>query len=234
MDLQYRQSDQWHDQAKFRHHVLTHPAFVGKGLPPSCDAQAWRAALGSFQSQEKAVTLSAELSLSPDDDGPLFDLKLQPPKLELGHRLIRRFGADRFMEVIMPSPTSRDMPAVVKHDERGPDKIIRWLTGDSCHYFLGRTWIPFFTCEANKKVKDLQSPTKTRHVMQERVFFFASDGNDFRRRRRQGSVPDPSEALTPSIRTKMSRYDLLRWALDIDANSKQPVAKLFSRIKLSE
>ncbi|KAK7427208.1 hypothetical protein QQZ08_006321 [Neonectria magnoliae] len=232
-DLDYNSS--WHDQAKFRGKLASHPLFVGKGLPPSCDASSWAAGLGTFSAHDKTVTLSAELVYSPHETGPFFHLKLQPPRLELGHRLSRRFGADRFMEVILPSPTSeKDVPPLAKQDN-GPEKIIKWLAGDP-HYFMGRTWVPFFTRDARKTVKDPRSthPSKaTRNILQERVYFFAIDGNAFRLPEAEAQFPPPQEAEALSSRTKMTRYDLLNWAVNIRNNAHQPVPKLFSRLALS-
>lgn len=214
--------------------MLSDPEFVGKGLPPSCDNQAWEAGLGSFHIREKAVTLCAELSFRPEEKGPLFSLKLQPPKFELGHRLSRRFGADRFMEVIIASPNCQDVPPIVGREMYGVEKIIRWLTGNELpHYFLGRTWTPFFTRDFQKSVKDSDDPQKTRHIMLQRIHFFASDGNGFTPQEALGSIPKPEEALRPFSRKKMSTRDLLVWALDINVNADQPIPKLFSRIKLS-
>ncbi|KAK7408806.1 hypothetical protein QQX98_008992 [Neonectria punicea] len=232
-DLDYNNS--WHEQAKFRGKLASHPLFVGKGLPPACDASSWAAGLGTFSAHDKTVTLSAELVYSPRETGPFFHLKLQPPRLELGHRLSRRFGADRFMEVILPSPTSeKDVPPLARQDN-GPEKIIKWLAGDP-HYFVGRTWVPFFTRDARKTVKDPRPthPNKaTRNILQERVYFFAIDGNTFRLPEAKAQFPPPQEATALSSRTKMTRYDLLNWAVSIRNNAHQPVPKLFSRLALS-
>ncbi|KAF4466706.1 qde-1 RNA-dependent RNA polymerase [Fusarium albosuccineum] len=229
-DLAYKPTDAWHDQKKFRGQVLSHRLFVGQGLPPSCDRIAWDAALGSFSVQDKNVALLAEFIYNTEDSGPLYRLKLHAPRLELGHRLGRRFGADRFMEIIMPSPTSRDAPDIIKQDEQGPGKVIRWLA-ENAHYFIGRSWAPFFTREAKKTVKDSQPPHKTITIMQERVYFFATDGINFRLPEDQ--FPPLEEAKRPANRTKMRRCDLLNWAIGVERNAKQPVPKLFSRLALN-
>lgn len=229
-DIEYRPSDGWHDQTKFRGKIISHPLFVGKGLPPPCDSSSWIAGLGTFSAHDKTVTLSVELAYSADESGPLFRPKLQPPRLELGHRLSRRFGADRFMEVTMPSPNGKDTPSIVKKDPEGTERIIRWLT-DKLHYFVGRSWVPFYTRDMKKTVKDPQNPQKTRNIFQERVQFFAVDGISFRLP--QAQFPPPQEALSLSTRTKMRRCDLLGWAVNIKKNAKQPVPKLFSRLALS-
>ncbi|KAM5351031.1 hypothetical protein ACJ41O_003754 [Fusarium nematophilum] len=229
-DLEYKPTDGWHNQTRFRGQVLNHRLFVGQGLPPACDTMAWEASLSSFVLQDKSVALVAEFVYNTEDSGPLYRLKLHPPKLELGHRLARRFGADRFMEVVMPSPTSRDAPEIVKKDEQGAEKVIQWLT-DTAHYFVGRSWVPFFTREAKKTAKDTQPPYKTITIMQERVYFFAADGISFRLPEHQ--FPPVEEARSLANRTKMRRCDLLNWAIGVERNARQSVPKLFSRLALS-
>ncbi|KAH7162123.1 RNA dependent RNA polymerase-domain-containing protein [Dactylonectria estremocensis] len=232
-NLEYKPGDDWHDQAKFRGKLALHRLFVGKGLPPPCDANSWTAGLATFSSADKIVTLSVELMCNTDASLPLFQLKLQPPRLELGHRLGRRFGGDRFLEVTLPSPNGKDVPSFVKQSADGPEQIIKWLT-DKPHYFVGRSWAPFYTVDVKKKIKDTQDPQdakKTRNIFQQRVHFFAVDGISFQLPRSQ--FPPLHEASNLSTRTKMRRYDLLSWALNIKNNADQPVTKLFSRLALS-
>lgn len=229
-DIAYK--DAWLDQTKFRGQLANHPLFRGKGLPYACDSTAWKAAIDSFQSQDKAVTLSAELTFSSQETGPLFDFKLNPPKLELGHRLGRRFGADRFLEILVPSPSTRDIPAIVKYDDRALQKIVAWIT-EKPHYILGRNWSSFFVRSAKKVVKDSQAPQKSRNVFLERVYFVAVDGVGFCSSAYPGFVPPQEEATNLATRTKMRRYDLLNWALAVECNADQPVTKLFSRLALS-
>ncbi|KAF4444402.1 hypothetical protein F53441_11126 [Fusarium austroafricanum] len=229
-DLEYKPDDSWHDQTRFRGQIFNHRLFVGRGLPQACDRAVWDAAFGSFASQDKTIVLAAEFVYNTEDSGPLYRLKLQPPRLELGHRLARRFGADRFMEIIMPSPTSKDAPEIIKRDAHGPDKVIKWLT-ESLHYFVGRSWAPFYTRDYKKSIKDPRSPYKPMVIMQERVYFFAMDGINFRLPENQ--FPSLEEATSLGHRTKMRRCDLLNWAVNIEQNASQPVPKLFSRLALS-
>ncbi|RFN44855.1 hypothetical protein FIE12Z_10956 [Fusarium flagelliforme] len=229
-DLEYKPDQTWHDQNNFRNLIFRHRLFIGAGLPAPCDRAVWSAAFGSFTSYDKTVVLAAEFVVNNEDSGPLYKLKLQPPRLELGHRLARRFGADRFMEIIMPSPTSRDAPEAIKKDEQGADKVIRWLN-DNLHYFLGRFWAPFYNREAKKSIKDPKPPHKPLTIMQERVYFFATDGNNFRLPESQ--FPPLEEAVSLAYRTKMRRSDLLNWAVNIEENAEQAVSKLFSRLALS-
>ncbi|CAM1505132.1 Fc.00g107690.m01.CDS01 [Cosmosporella sp. VM-42] len=231
-DIEYKANDAWHDQDKFRGRLSTHHLFLGKGLPQRCDSAAWAAGLSSFSNQDKAVTLAAELLFSSEESGPLFQLKLQPPRLELGHRLSRRLGADRFIEIIMPSPTSRDVPAVVKYDDLSLEKIVKWIS-DKPHYFMGRSWSTFFTRSQRKSIKDPDLPNKTRNISQQRIYLFAIDGIHFRSPPSLGLIPPPEEATHPECRTKMRRCDLLNWALDVRRNANQTVHKLFARLAIS-
>lgn len=215
----------------------SHGPFVGKSLPPASEAQAWDLALNGFQSDltkgigNKVVTLSAELVPRSRDTGPLFEFRLNPLKLDpLGHRLSRRFGADRFLEIIMPSPFSLQdgLSSSEQHKNCALD-FIQWLTG-SIHHFLGRTWSAFY-CRDFKKTSQ---STNAKSSYLQRVFLFATDGDSFRVPDQPGVIPPPQEALTPESRTKMELHELLDWAIDLKRNSKMSLPKLFNRISLSE
>ncbi|KAL6833695.1 RNA dependent RNA polymerase domain-containing protein [Trichoderma sp. SZMC 28015] len=232
-DLLYEPNDSWHDQSSLRDAISNHHLFHGKSLPPSSDPVAWHTALGDFQTKVKTVTLSADLVYNQDSTGPLYSLQLHPLKLELGHRLARRFGADRFLEITIPSPSGSgsadEEPNVLKKDPRSLEKIVDWLTKPE-HYFLGRTWKPFFV--RNVKGKKISGTNRTTAI--DRVYFFACDANNFRPSAANGISP-LEEALETKARTKMKLSGLLKWAIGIDneRNSEQPVTKLFSRLALS-
>lgn len=229
----------WYDQQLLRGRLSNHPLFIGKGLPTRSEPAPWAAATGGFQSKDKVVVLSADLTYRADESGPLFQIKLNSLQLRLGHRLDRRFGADRFLEVTMPPPTAVDQqPPAVKCDPAASDKIIRWLCQET-HYFLGRTWVPFFTRSTKKTVsvamdpKDPYSRT-TRDVFLEQVIFFATDGDNFRSPDTLGAFPSIEEVGNPQLRTKLSYTGLLQWAINVKSSAQQPVLKLFSRLSLSE
>ncbi|EHK15310.1 uncharacterized protein TRIVIDRAFT_122493, partial [Trichoderma virens Gv29-8] len=230
-DLLYEPNDGWRDQSNLRDTISSHALFHGKSLPQSSDSVAWQTALGDFQTKFKTVTLSAELVYNQASTGPLYSLRLHPLKLELGHRLARRFGADRFLEITIPSPSSRrdEVPSILKEDPRSLEKIVNWLT-KSRHYFLGRTWKPFYV----RSVKGKRISGTTRSAALERVYFFACDANTFRPSAPDGISP-LAEALETERRSKMNLSGLLKWAIGIDneCNSEQPVTKLFSRLALS-
>lgn len=223
-DLLYepKSNDIWHNQRNLRDTISKHPLFHGKSLPQPSDSGAWQTALGDFQTNAKTVTLSAELAYNQDPSRSLYSLRLHPLKLELGHRLARRFGADRFLEITIPSPSasSDDKPKILDEDKESLKKIVDWLTR-SCHYFLGRSWRPFFV----RTVKGKKTSGANKGAPLERLYFFACDGDDFRLQKTLGI----------KNRRKMKLSDLLRWVINIDneSNSEQPVTKLFSRLALS-
>ncbi|KAJ4169693.1 hypothetical protein NW754_005841 [Fusarium falciforme] len=107
----------------------------------------------------------------------------------------------------------------------------RSFAGRPAAHDAGRTWVPFFTRDAKKTVKDPKPPHKSMTIMQERVYFFATDGINFRLPGHQ--YPPQEEAISPGDRTKMRRCDLLNWAIGVERNCRQPVPKLFSRLALN-
>ncbi|KJZ76383.1 hypothetical protein HIM_04112 [Hirsutella minnesotensis 3608] len=221
----YQPNNSWHNQDSFRAMHKTGP-FEGKGLPIRSEDEAWNLALRTFQSKGDGVTLSAALVVRTHDTGPLMELRLNPMKTEVAHRLGHRFGGDRFLEVNMPSPRSlqKDFPCF----DNVYVRFIRWLVRDqSNHHFLGRTWSAFFTREPKAKP---QSGGKQK--IQERVYFFAVNGNTFKAPASPGMVPPLDEATTPETRTTFTREGLLNWAISMQESSKQPFPKLFSRIAL--
>lgn len=225
LDMQYNES--WHDLTLFRKALATHREFSGKPLPDRCDDSAWRAAFSSFRHHGRSVTLVIEASYNHEKDGPLYSLRLQPLKLESSHRLARRFGADRFLEFIFPSPTGRDKPQGLKTDE------LISLLSQTDYLLLGRLWRSFYTKD-DKKVEKQQlfTGTETKTLPQERLYLFAVDGNDFVASITR-TIPPKEDATSMDRRTKMTVGDLLEWAISMSRNIRQPILKLFSRLALS-
>ncbi|KAG8425956.1 hypothetical protein J3459_008559 [Metarhizium acridum] len=196
-------------------------------MPQPSSHDAWDLALKGFQSTTQAVMLSAELILNRSSAGPLFSLKLHPLHLEKSHRLSRRFGADRFLEILMPYPNHVRKVAKTKNDNVSTDAIINWLTEK--HYFLGRRWTAFY-CKPAPRKKGIRKSAPA--VPQVRIFFFASDGDSFKGCL-NGLLPPIAQASTPGIRTKMPVHNLLDWAIGGLGTTNQQVPKMFSRISLS-
>lgn len=239
-DLTYdpKDAEEWHDQEKLRQKLSMHRLFQNKVLPERCDSTTWNAALRGFRHRDKVVVLSAELSYNSSEDGPLYKLGLKPMRLQLGHRLDRRFGPDRFIEITFPSPTQsgQQQPKRLKSWAGGSENIIRWLC-DGVHALLGRQWKPFFT-KPVKKVKKTIAPKDSNErdttVFQEQVFFFATNGHSFRPPVSPGTLPSHEEAQSLECRTQMKLSDFLEWAINLRDSGDQPAMKLFSRISLSK
>lgn len=228
-DLGYASQDGWNDQQKLRTRIGRHCQFQGKDLPPKSDGNAWKAAFDTYQDGNKAVTLSMQFAYNKDKNGPLYDVTLDPLSLKLGHRIGRRFGHDRFLEVSIPSPGTKDSPTGFQ-DENGLKDIVQWLNREN-HLFLGRTWVPFFVRDIKKAGGEKAQADKK---FLKKIHFFACDGTGFHPHLVRGGVPEGQDALTPSNRTTMELWQLLEWAIGIKQNSDQVVPKLFSRLSLSK
>ena len=224
LDLIYDPRDPWwHDQNLLWARLGNHRLFAGKTLPSKSEGAAWVAALRPSQAKDRSVVYAAEFSRGLEDDGPIFELKLSPLSLRLGHRLERRFGADRFLEILMPTPSSTE-------DESKTKRILEWLCNRT-HCFLGRTWEPFFTKPTKKQIKCKEGTDETRTVYPNLIYFFATNGNCFLSGE---GFPTLEEGQDLYSRTKLSYCGLLKWAINIEASAEQPVPKLFSRLAISK
>ncbi|KAI1500422.1 RNA dependent RNA polymerase-domain-containing protein [Biscogniauxia marginata] len=224
-DLRIEYDPTFTNQAKLWERLRSLPIFNGKSFPEKSRPEAWTASLNDkFCSTDQVVVLGASLSTNMSKTGPLFHFQLQPLKLDLPHRLDRRFGSDRFLEIVMPSMSE------LKVLEPIHDDIHHWLAKSS-HVFLGRIWASFFVKPSlPKKVarEDTLGP-ESKTIHQERIYLFAEDGNDLIRHK-TGKYSPKGESFR--AHTKMSRECLLDWLLQIDLNQTQPLLKLFSRITL--
>ena len=205
----------------------------GKTFPERPSTEAWEAALGDFSTRGNVAVLSLSLDLSGRSGGPLFHVRMNPVTLQQGYRLARRFGADRFLEVTMPSlHTARDLPPSMKED--GPGQIAKWLT-DGPHDFLGCRWAPFFLRDAGYKKPPTEfrlGPESEKAVFKDRVTFFAESGFGFRPLPDGVPYPVPSEKLDQKY---ICRVDtMLEWLLQPAENAEQPHLKLFTRIQLGK
>ncbi|KAI1457185.1 RNA dependent RNA polymerase-domain-containing protein [Annulohypoxylon moriforme] len=229
-DLRIAYDPSWTDQKTMWRRLQALPIFQGKSFPERTQANVWAAALddNKFGTTGQVVILTASLSTNTSKNGPLFTLRLNPLKLDLSHRLSRRFGSDRFLELIIPSTNSQDLRFL---GESGIESIQRWLVKES-HVLLGRVWTSFFLKPAlPKKINSentLMPQTKT--IYQERIFLFAEDGNDFHRLGAGDHWSPKGESV--GMHTKMGRGSLLDWLLQVPNNQGQSVLKLFSRIAL--
>ncbi|KAK3681744.1 RNA dependent RNA polymerase-domain-containing protein [Podospora appendiculata] len=208
-----------------------HDLFRGKSFPERPTSEAFAAAMANFESKGNAVVLCANLDFNPAKTGPLFLLDMKPLRLDQGCRLTRRFGPDRFFEVLVPSPTSLAAPQIVR-DPGGAEQVIKWLTQQS-HQLVGRQWQAFYTKDAGyrKPAREFRLGPDIKPTFKDRVNFFAESGHDFRPvNTRTRQVVPAHEPVNQRSEFKVSQ--MLDWLLQIEDNQEQPHLKLFSRIQL--
>jgi hypothetical protein len=192
----------------------------------------WSVALKEDNYNVRGVLQSASLLYDHSSrPSSLFQFRLNPLKLELTHRLDRRFGPGRFLEIDIPDLLDHQRPKILKDlGDEGKAAVLEWLV-DGDHQILGRTWKPFFTKPSEKKTsKDKakkKSPSEQDSGPASRLTFFAVDGQDFL----------PSDGLLDRISilhplTKISIAILLHYILSVEKNEWQSYLKLFSRISI--
>lgn len=219
----------WHNYPNLRKALFEHPLFAGKSFPERPTTEAWTAALSGFKSPRgQVVAFAASLEQRKDKkSGPIFALTMQPVILDQGCRLHRKFGSDRFLEILMPSPNCWEGP--IKSPEMR-EQVTDWLS-TRLHYLAGRQWRAFYARDAGHK-----TPPKTfalgpdpKPVFRERISLFAEHGNNFVA---SPLNPRPSLDISGDVRAKMEVRHMLDWLLQLDANEDQPFLKLFARIQL--
>ncbi|KAK7999755.1 RNA-directed RNA polymerase [Apiospora arundinis] len=216
--------------------LKSHSLLRAKALPERSRSEAWTAAFDSFRTPHRVVVLTASLEFSPDPDA-VFTIQLDPLRLERPHRLNRRFGSDRFIEIVIPTLDAKNLPSHIRNISEAEATLRHWAS-QRLHYFVGRTWAGFFirpyrngsanTKEAVKDQKEMFNPVQ--HVsMKHRLYFFAEDGDDF-----LPSIPGklPLKGEPSTAHTRATKWDMIEWLLQISKNMDQPVTKLFSRIVL--
>ncbi|TLD15951.1 uncharacterized protein PgNI_02023 [Pyricularia grisea] len=213
----------WDNPKTLRSILYKHPLFQGKTFPEQCSVDAWNASVKDFDK----VVLVAELDLNPAPTGAFFLLKLKALTIEQSHRLSRRFGEDRFLEILYPSHASSS----IKDPELLPT-LNNWLCHGR-HSFVGRKWAAFFTKDAGyrRPAREVRLGPDPKPVFKDRIYFFAEDGNRFQSHQH---ALNTSFSRNPLIRTALSVHSMLNWLLqlDLDQNQRQPWPKLFSRIQL--
>ena len=209
--------------------------FRGKSFPERPSAEAFAAAMTNFESKGNSVILSAVLDFNPDKTGPLYLVDLKPLKLDQGCRLTRRFGPDRFFEILIPSPTSQAAPPVILAPG-GSEKVIEWLTQRK-HSLVGRDWRAFYTKDAGyrKPAREFRLGPEAKPVFKDRVHFFAESGLHFRpplAKSRSGVPGVPAADELANRRSEFKASQMLDWLLEIGKNESESHLKLFSRIQL--
>ncbi|OTA93057.1 hypothetical protein M434DRAFT_395932 [Hypoxylon sp. CO27-5] len=228
-ELRLEYDPSWADQNIMWKRLQEQPILRGKNFPEKSRPDAWTAALNDkFSTTDRVVVLTASLTVNTSKTGPLFILKLNPLKLDLSYRLSRRFGSDRFLELVIPSMGSQDIKNL---GASTIESIQRWLVND-CHVLLGRLWTAFFLKPSLPKKITTENTLgpQTKTIYQERVYLFAEDGNDFNRLTNEDHWSPKGEPV--GMHTKMGRESLIDWLLQVPKNQEQPLLKLFSRIAI--
>ncbi|KAK1756494.1 RNA-dependent RNA polymerase [Echria macrotheca] len=220
----------------FRKYNQTSNKQLFQSFPEKPSAEAWMAAMSTFETKGNVVVLQATLDWNEARTGPLFHVNLRPLHLDQGCRLTRRFGGDRFFEILLPSPTSSVAPPIISKHDGAPEQVISWLTQQQ-HSLAGRKWRAFYTKDAGyrKPLREFRlGPEPPKAVFKDRVHFFAECGNGFqfapRRVPGQKFVVPVDESI--HTRTEFKVSQMLDWLLNIEENGWQPHLKLFSRIQL--
>lgn len=115
----------WTNQKHLRANLWKQPAFQGQAFPESSSAAVWDASLkqSSTLPFDQQVVYSASLDFSNNKADPL-RLTIHPLKLDQSHHLGRHFGADRFLELFLPSPDSSNLPPFIKN--RSSESLKIW------------------------------------------------------------------------------------------------------------
>ncbi len=207
------------------------PALKGRPFPERCGDEVWNCVLNDYHKGNYSVSFAGSLSFNAASLNPIFQLRLDLPKLEFSHRLGRRFGHDRFVEVSIPQIIGRHVPETVQRlvknlgVDKWRDTVYDWLI-DSNHPLLGRTWRPFFVKpkERMAKRREAASPEAIYNI-----FFFAVDGIGFVNNSTLISNPNPS--IGHPVMTIDRLLDRIR---PTRKNVHQSYLKLFNRTTLSK
>jgi hypothetical protein len=232
-DVEFPLTEDFSDYDKLWLFLRDLPQLQGKTFPPRSERAAWEAAKTGFTSNgaglELGVILSGSLTFDMSDSmSPLFQFRLRPLTLDKTHRLSRRLGEDRFIQIDMPHLQGRFLPKLLQGD-RGQDFLLKWLVGRR-HWLFGRCW-RVFHCkpkerkEKGEKKKKKDKPSDPAHC----VYFFAVDG--------QGIFPSGSSTSMrfepPEERHTVIEIDaLLNMVRLTRKNQNQSYLKLFSRTSL--
>lgn len=173
------------------------------------------------------MSLSGELKYSDKAGGPLFNFELRPLKLDASYRLARKYGGDRIFTVSLPGLDLDDLPKYLRDSSNiVRNKIVKWIV-DQDHYFLGRRWRAFYVKLEARKSRDRRQP-KTTSEPKYRIFMFAEDGDDFRRKEARGEID-----TRRSFHIAVTVRDMMDWFMPAVYNRDKRCLQLFSRFALA-
>ncbi|TAQ88811.1 hypothetical protein B7494_g2864 [Chlorociboria aeruginascens] len=224
----FKHNDQFQNYDQFWATLKSLPALKGKSFPERSSQGAWESATdqSEFRRGVYTVIFSASLDFYNADSGPFFNFQLKPMKLDLSHRLDRRFGSDRLLEIKFPDLTGDKLPKFLNNvGNTSRETIIDWLI-DANHRIFGRTWKPFFTKPEEKKVLKLELGKADKPASRTpfRVYFFAVEGQGLGNQQ----IPDLN-----IDRSEFSIDALLNCIRPIAKNKSEKSLKLFQRTSLA-
>ena len=210
--------------------LKAHQTLRGKIFPERCGKDVWAASWEDYLCGTRGVVLVGSLQRSTDDSS-LIQFRLAPMQLDRQHRLGRRLGNDRFLEIDMYEFqfTSKHIPTVIGEERRAT--VVEWLFNRS-HFLFGRTWKSFFIKQLRlkkqkKNRKLIGSLPDEGEKYYYRVYFFAVDGPGFTH----------CADRIPPLEAKNFKFDipkLLDLIRPIHENETESFLKLFSRISLGD
>jgi hypothetical protein len=229
--VNFPQTVDFDDYDKLWSFLQSVPQLKGKTFPPKSERAAWEAAKTEFTSKgtglDLGVVLSGSLTYEMSDCmSAMFQFQLRPLTLEKKHRLSRRLGEDRFIQIDMPHLHGEFLPKLLQ-GERGHAALLKWLV-ERRHWLFGRTWRPFH-CKLkerkDKKEKKKDKVSDPAHC----VYFFAVDGRGLYN---TGSSISINNERPQERHTAMEIDALLNMVRLTRKNKHQPYLKLFSRTSL--
>ncbi|KAL9618121.1 MAG: hypothetical protein Q9160_007128 [Pyrenula sp. 1 TL-2023] len=203
----------WQDARKFtpKHQMM----------PEKSSMDAWNSAQNTFFHESgSSVTLWGSLEWAHPPNKGMFRVQLQPLKLERSCRFHRKFGADRFFTLRVPSLEASAAHSTFGSVDQVHGAIATWLAR-STHCFLGREWRAFYVEKEKRRSKESKEKEGFK------VYFFAVDGFDFA----STNSFSPLNERTKS-RTKLELEKFLNWHLHLSENLGSTDCKLFQRIRL--
>lgn len=205
--------------------VKEHPLFRGRAMARKCEAAVWNAAMQDCSQGLRAVIFSGIVSYTgtADPSLPYLRLQLEPMKFDASHRLGRRYGNDRFMELDFPAIHGHNVPKSPKVFV-SPTRIVSWLVNTK-HELFGRFWKPFHIKPSDKRAKRWENRKDDKNDIAHKIYFFAVDGYGF-----QDNISFLMDS--PPARAQMTVDEILEEARSVDLNKHQPYPKLFARTDL--
>ncbi|RDL40876.1 uncharacterized protein BP5553_00855 [Venustampulla echinocandica] len=223
LNVEFSSDDHLNDYDALWQFLKSHPMLKDRPFPERSSKEAWEAAATGYRKGGLGVVLGGSLEFNESAAGPLFQLRLKPLQLELSHRVGRRLGNDRFLEIDMPHLTGRGLPKLLQDlGVRGQDAVFQWLV-DTPHSLFSRCWNPFFCKPADRKTKKAQKTSKkifkTDSELAHRVYFFAVSGTGLETEISIRSLLNKTTALSRNSATVTLELSQIRYRHDIEYNN---------------